>query len=1726
MIRKLRYILSTMLLLTTFQVAAQYSIDKVCVGAERYYRVTGEVNSTYTWTIVDAAGLTYPQASDRDTIAILWNMAPGVYTLTVVQHGANGCDADIQLGTVEVFDPPVAFAGNDTTLCAGGVLILTDATAANYASLLWTTTGDGSFNYDTLLNATYTPGANDILAGNVMLTLTATGQGNGNTCQPAVSAINVTISTLAASAASTPVTCSGAADGSVTLTVYGGTEPYTFNLNGILNPTGIFTGLPAGLYTYLITDATGCMTTGEITVESAALLEAAIITVNVNCFGAANGSITITQAAGGSASYEYSIDNVNWQTDSVFAGLSPGAYQVFIRDANVPACVVLLGSVEITEPLVLSATTIHTNVTLPGANDGSITVTNPSGGSGLYEFSIDGANWQTSGIFANLAPGTYTVLIRDASAPDCIITIGIEIILDGLSVTMVVVPVSCYGYHDGTATAVATGGTEPYSYLWNDPAAQTTPTAFNLSAGIYSVTVTDSVGTTVIVTDTITQPEEVIPVFAPIAALCQNTIPPALPDTSLNGISGSWLPENINTAVAGIFDFVFTPDTTECASLTTIQVEIIPELVPVFDSIAPICQNTSAPVLPVVSLNGIPGTWNPPAINTSVAGMASYTFTADSGICSSQVTIEVEIMPELLPAFAPVSTLCLNSVASVLPDTSLNGVSGTWNPPVVSTSAAGIFNFKFSPDEGECAVSTIIQIEVTDTIHPLFDPIGPLCLNSIPPQLPGVSLNNITGSWTPDTISTAVIGISLYTFTPDSNQCSANTTMAIEVTGEITPVFNPIGPLCVNSEPPALPSTSLNGITGSWIPPVIITSSPGTYIYTFTPDTGQCAVPVTMAVQVRYPALPLFTPIGPLCQFSVPPALPYTSNNGISGNWEPPLINTSVSGTTLYVFTPDPGLCATSTSMNIEVYDRIVPSLGGIGPLCEGSVPPALPDSSLNGIPGTWNPATINTSVPGITICTFNPAAGQCADTVQMEIEIQERATPLFTQAGPFCLNSVPSALPDTSLNGIPGTWDPELINTSVTGTTIYTFTPDTEQCAEQTTMSIEVVPEIMPLFDSIGSLCLNSIPPELPDSSLNGIAGDWDPPVISTLNPGTGVYTFTPLPGQCAAVVILSIEISEEQIPEFNPVGPLCLNAVPPELPDTSVDGITGTWNPPTIFTSDTGTYNYQFTPDAGQCAAALSIGIRITEGIVPQFAPISPVCRNSIAPPLPGVSLEGITGTWIPDSISTVVPGITRYTFTPDSGQCAVAAVLTVEVGGPEITDVQVFTSTNGLPNGRAWIVASGDTTLLTYSLNDTAWQSSSIFTHLTAGTYTAWIMDANGCKDNRQFVIMNTVVGEVGVFAGDVLSCISIPFEIPVIAYDFTNIAAFTIQLAFDSSVIQFNGLSQVNEQLQEGVLNSTLVSPGILQISYEDPDSMTLFSEDMLFTVEFYGMVSGNTALDWNWLQCVIYSASGYEIPAIYTKGTVEIRPAPPIYVDRDGSYCEGTDLTLNAGSITGQNLQYNWTGPNGTSHHGSPWELVSLDSTDAGEYVVTAYDSTACFSTETLHISVNPGPLVYLAEYDTLCVDDPIVLSPGSGFSSYLWQDESSDIQLVATTEGLYWVMVTDDNGCFGGDSVYLQPCELLLWMPNAFTPNGDGLNDVFEAKTNLSDVGFTFHMSIYNKWGEEIFTSNDIRKGWDGTFKGQLCQEDLYTWTIRFSAPPKYSFVQKSPQRGFVMLLR
>lgn len=613
---------------------------------------------------------------------------------------------------------------------------------------------------------------------------------------------------------------------------------------------------------------------------------------------------------------------------------------------------------------------------------------------------------------------------------------------------------------------------------------------------------------------------------------------------------------------------------------------------------------------------------------------------------------------------------------------------------------------------------------------------------------------------------------------------------------------------------------------------------------------------------------------------------------------------------------------------------------------------------------------------------------------------------------------------------------------------------------------------------------------------------------------------------GSCpAAESSFTITLLDEVIPTFALINPICHSSIPPALQTISTNGLHGQWNPSEINTEFVGTTNYIFTPDTSICPVSITMPITIFNEITPVFATIGPLCPGSTAPLLSDTSLNGFTGNWFPSTINTTTQGITIYSFTSYSGQCASSATLAVEVSKPDIIGIQTITATNGLSNGIAKITAGGTAPPFVYSLNGSDWQVSNSYDTLVAGSYTAWVKDANGCTATKPFVIKNTVTGDVGVLANTVVSCLSLPIAIPVMAYDFTNIASFTIRLAFDSSVLDFTGLTNINTNLNGGSLTFTLVSPGILQITFNTSDSVTLLSEDRLFNLNFYGMASGYTDLEWSLQICAVYSVVGYEIPSIYTNGSIEVRPAPQIYTDGNGQYCEGTPLMLSAQSLTGQNLTYKWIGPLGGKHNGSQWDLGLLSLSDSGVYQVTGTDSTACAKTENVQLMVVPNPIVKLSEYDMLCSEQVIVLNAGSGFVDYVWQDGSKNPQLTAGNEGIYWVIVTDSNTCKASDSVLLRPCELLIWMPTAFSPNGDELNDIFIPKYNL-DLVFDFKMLVFNKWGEEIFSSSDIKKGWDGTFKGVPCPPDMYTWTISFAAPPTYNFLQKSPQSGLVMLLK
>jgi len=138
---------------------------------------------------------------------------------------------------------------------------------------------------------------------------------------------------------------------------------------------------------------------------------------------------------------------------------------------------------------------------------------------------------------------------------------------------------------------------------------------------------------------------DVTPTFDPIADICQNDTPPVLNNSSLEGISGSWLPATINTSVVGTATYTFTPNGNSCANTSSIQVTIVGVDLPVFNPIGPFCQGDDAPSLPSTSLNNITGTWFPGIINTQDASVQSYTFTPTQNQCAlSQFDIDIEVV--------------------------------------------------------------------------------------------------------------------------------------------------------------------------------------------------------------------------------------------------------------------------------------------------------------------------------------------------------------------------------------------------------------------------------------------------------------------------------------------------------------------------------------------------------------------------------------------------------------------------------------------------------------------------------------------------------------------------------------------------------------------------------------------------------------------------------------------------------------------------------------------------------------------------------------------------------------------------------------------------------------------------------------------------------------------------------------------------------------------------
>jgi len=358
-----------------------------------------------------------------------------------------------------------------------------------------------------------------------------------------------------------------------------------------------------------------------------------------------------------------------------------------------------------------------------------------------------------------------------------------------------------------------------------------------------------------------------------------------------------------------------------------------------------------------------------------------------------------------------------------------------------------------------------------------------------------------------------------------------NFTINVQAAGGATPTFNQIGPFCAG-ESFTLPTTSTNGISGTWSPAIDINA---TKTYTFTPaGGGGCgsSPTTTMTVTVNPKATPSFTNPGPVCS-GASLVLPTTSTNGITGTWSPAINNTA---TTTYTFTPSSNECANAAQMTVVVDNQITPSFSIPSSVCSGTNI-TLPVTSDNNVTGVWSPAAFDNTQSGTYTFTPNSGSGSCQVT-PVTLNITVNPTPdVIAQGEGICTGETTNIPLASSVNGTTFSWtytstanvsgasngtgnsiNQTLTCSDLTGSVTYTITPSLGACTGtpvsvvvdiQATLPVTITPQNSKICAGMSvplNVAGNATYTWSPASGLNTTTGNT---VIATPN-STTTYTVT----------------------------------------------------------------------------------------------------------------------------------------------------------------------------------------------------------------------------------------------------------------------------------------------------------------------------------------------------------------------------------------------------------------------------------------------------------------------------------------------------------------------------------------------------------------------------------------------------------------------------------------
>ncbi len=436
----------------------------ICSGTVASLSASGA--STYTWS--PGTGLSGTTGSNV-------NANPSVTTTyTVTGIDAAGCQGTAT-ATLNVWSNPTLTTSSTNVTCQG----LTNGTATAIV-------GNGQIPYT--YNWSSSPSQSTSIATNLGAGTYTVTVSDFNNCTANGTVTITQPSLLVVNASSTNVLCNGGSEGTGTGVVSGGTTPYSTSWNTIPVQNGLnASNLPSGNYTFSVQDANGCMGSANITVSEPSVISFNHTLTNPLCFGDANGSIIFSNILGGNSTFQYSIDGgLNYQSSPSFSGLVAGSYSLLVKDGN--GCLSNAINVSLNNPIQLSVTEVHTDISCSGGTDGTINIS-PLGGTLPYSFSW--SNGLNSEDIAGLTIGIYTVTISDAN--NCSIQTTVNLVEPApLVLTEIHQDILCFGESTGSINVSVFGGTTPYSFSWSSG-----PSSEDLSsipAGSYTQNLTDANG--------------------------------------------------------------------------------------------------------------------------------------------------------------------------------------------------------------------------------------------------------------------------------------------------------------------------------------------------------------------------------------------------------------------------------------------------------------------------------------------------------------------------------------------------------------------------------------------------------------------------------------------------------------------------------------------------------------------------------------------------------------------------------------------------------------------------------------------------------------------------------------------------------------------------------------------------------------------------------------------------------------------------------------------------------------------------------------------------------------------------------------------------------------------------------------------------------------------------------------------------------------------------------